>query len=317
MLAEVILRKGEYRTLNLFWRRNGLGKTLKFFVVGTGRCGTTLVRDILRLHPGVYVPASESHWIPYQHETCGTRRQPVTVHAGIVERFSFPNGVLKADAMAADIGVSRADLFKATRGALGRDVANVAEFNDALYGVLASATGRSVVGDKTPCYCLYMPLLQRLWPEAKFIHIIRDGRDVALSMSRHSGFQRMVSLQSVSWGPLALDRGYALEDTLGREPSLQDYMELWDARLRPALADKQRLMPGSYLELRYENLIRNPRAETSRLAQFLEVSRPDEWLAQVGGMIDSCNTNKVGDPEVWKALTAVSRETLVELDYRT
>lgn len=290
---------------------------MRFFVVGTGRCGTTLVRDILRLHPAVYVPSSESHWIPYQHEICGSGVRPVTLHAGIVERFSFPNGELMVDVMAADVGWSGADLLAAASAALPRGAATLVEFNEALYGVLAAAAGPSVIGDKTPCYCLHMPLLQGLWPEAKFIHVIRDGRDVALSMSRHPGFQRMASLASVSWGPLALDRGYALESKLGREPSLEDYIGLWAARLRPALADVKRLRRGSYLEIRYENLIRNPRAETSRLARFLDVSWPEEWLAQVEGMTDRGNLNKVGDGDVWRTLTAVGRETLAELDYPT
>ncbi|HVR09298.1 MAG TPA: sulfotransferase [Thermoanaerobaculia bacterium] len=306
------------KLLKRFWRRRQRppGK-IQFFVVGTGRCGTTLLRDVLRLHPEVYVPASESHWIPYQHEVCGSQPHAPTVHAGLVERFSFPNGELKADVMAADIGRTRAELFAAAGAALARETATVVEWNDALYSVLGAARGRSVLGDKTPCYCLHMPLLQQLWPDAKFLHIIRDGRDVALSMSRHTGFQRMVSLQSASWGPLALDRGHAVSDRLGRSPSLEDYLGLWAVRLRRALDDAPRLRPGSYLEVRYEALIEDPGAETRRLARFLDVSRPPDWLRQVAAMMNRGNTNKIGDPALWRALTAASRETLAELDYLT
>lgn len=304
--------------MKIFWRRrNGSSRRMRFFVVGTGRSGTTLVRDVLRLHPAVYVPSSESHWIPYQHEICGAGRKPVTLHAGIVERFSFPGGELMVDVMAADVGLSGAGLLAATAAALGREDATLVEYDEALYGVLAAAAGRSVIGDKTPCYCLHMPLLQQLWPEVKFVHVIRDGRDVALSMSRHLGFQRMVALASVSWGPLALDRGYAMPNKLEREPALQDYLHLWADRLRPALDDAKRLRPGTYLEIRYESLIRNPRAETDRLARFLEVSRPEEWLAQVEAMMDRDNMNKLGDGEAWRCLTAAGRETLAELDYPT
>ncbi len=298
-------------------KRQGASSQLQLFVVGTGRCGTTLLRDVLRLHPEVYVPASESHWIPYQHEVCGPEPRPLPVHAGIVERFTFPGGELKADVMAADVGMSREELFAAAGALLGRQAATVAEWNDALYGALAAARGRTVLGDKTPCYCLHMPLLQELWPGAKFLHVIRDGRDVALSMSRHPGFQRMVSLRSASWGPLALDRGYTRSDTLGRGPVLEDYLGLWEVRLKRALADVPRLRPGSYLEIRYERLIREPRAEARRLARFLGVARPAGWLEQTAAMMHRGNTDKIGDPALWQALTVAGRDTLAELDYLT
>ena len=41
--------------------------------------------------------------------------------------------------------------------------------------------GKSRWGDKTPDYVLYMKDLKKVWPNAQFIHVIRDGRDVALS----------------------------------------------------------------------------------------------------------------------------------------
>ena len=43
------------------------------------------------------------------------------------------------------------------------------------------AAGKRLVGDKTPAYVRSIPTLHDLWPEAKFVHIVRDGRDVALS----------------------------------------------------------------------------------------------------------------------------------------
>jgi hypothetical protein len=289
---------------------------LQFFLVGTGRCGSTLLRDILSLHPDIYVP-TESHWIPLQYEFGGRLRQPVTFYTDIIERVFFTTGELTVDVMAAGIGISREDLFKATRARLAPAAVTVVEFNNALYSVFAAATGRSVVGDKTPDYCSYMPLLQSLWPDAKFIHLIRDGRDVALSMSKHPGYHRMASLLIPNWVPLALDRRYAMINRLDREPSLDDYIRLWALRMQRALDDGKRLKAGSYSEIKYENLVQDPRAEMNRLAEFLGVSLPQEWLVQVEGMVQVGNTNKIADRALWEALTAVGRETLAELDYAT
>jgi hypothetical protein len=217
--------------------------------------------------------------------------------------------------MAAGIGISRTELFEATRAALNQETSTVVEFNDALYRVLAAAAGRCVVGDKTPDYCAYVTLIQSLWPKAKFIHVIRDGRDVALSMSKHPGYQRMASLMIPNWVPLSLDKRYAMTDRLNRAPTLEDYIGLWDLRIRRTLDDARCLPADSYFELRYENLLQDPQAEATRLAAFLGVSRPQHWLSQVKKIVRHGNTNKLRDRAVWESLTAIAHDTLARLDY--
>ena len=51
----------------------------------------------------------------------------------------------------------------------------------AFYAPYAERFSKKIVGDKTPLYILHMSRIQRCLPEARFIHLIRDGRDVALS----------------------------------------------------------------------------------------------------------------------------------------
>ncbi len=55
------------------------------------------------------------------------------------------------------------------------------DFVSRLYDLRARQAGKTLSGEKTPDYCRRMPLLHRLFPRAKFLHIIRDGRDVTLS----------------------------------------------------------------------------------------------------------------------------------------
>jgi hypothetical protein len=52
------------------------------------------------------------------------------------------------------------------------------------YNLYAQKQGKSRSGDKTPLYALEMPAIHSLLPEVRFIHIIRDGRDVALSLRK-------------------------------------------------------------------------------------------------------------------------------------
>ena len=51
-----------------------------------------------------------------------------------------------------------------------------------LYALYAARRGKTRYGDKTPNHVLYIPLFAGLFPEARFVHLIRDGRDVALSL---------------------------------------------------------------------------------------------------------------------------------------
>jgi hypothetical protein len=58
----------------------------------------------------------------------------------------------------------------------------VCEGYRAFYRLYAARLGKPRWGDKTPIYCLSLDAIRRVLPEARFIHIIRDGRDVALSL---------------------------------------------------------------------------------------------------------------------------------------
>lgn len=290
-------------------RRQGV----QFFVVGTGRCGTTLLRDILNLHPELFVPAAESHWIVHQYQAHGAGPRPTRSYADVLDRVSFLGGELTVDVMASGVGWSKAQLYDAAD--LGAEC-TLAAFNDRLFGALARAAGRNVVGDKTPCHCLAMPLLSRLWPQAKFVHVVRDGRDVALSMADHPGFERMVECASDSWSDLALDRRC---ETARRacSPVLEDYMRLWALRATRAVSDAKDLPPGAYLEIRYEQLLRRPRRESSRLAAFLGVPPTPGWLGGVEATIVRKRRRPPLDRRSWQGLTRVGAAALSQLGYPT
>ena len=59
-----------------------------------------------------------------------------------------------------------------------------AAFVSGLYDLRAQQASKTLSGEKTPDYCRKMPILHRLFPLARFLHVIRDGRDTALSTLR-------------------------------------------------------------------------------------------------------------------------------------
>jgi hypothetical protein len=206
------------------------------FVVGCPRSGTGLVRDLLRSHPRLSFP-SESHFIPPFYRAWGD-----------------PRSDREARALARSILALRR--VRAWEVELGPEVfagcRSFAAVVDRIYGAVAEREGKARWGDKTPHYVTEIPLLLRLFPGAKVVHVYRDGRDVALSYLR---------------APFGPNNVYVAAGT-------------WKRYVRAGRAAGGEA-PASYTELRYEDLLRDPRATMSALCEFLgepfseQVLRPD------------------------------------------
>ena len=101
-----------------------------------------------------------------------------------------------------------------------------------------------------PDNVLYIPRIKTDIPEALFIHIIRDGRDIALSLKKMGGFS-----------PLPWDRGSTR--------SLLATAMYWEWMVRKGRQYGGQI-PGSYIEVHYEELVRNPRSTLATLGEFLQ-----------------------------------------------
>ena len=110
-----------------------------------------------------------------------------------------------------------------------------ASFVSAIFDLYGQRKGKSLVGDKTASYMLNIPTLHGLWPQAKFVHIIRDGRDVCLSMV--NGKKAHVAAGRLS--------------TWTEDPLLTAAL-WWKHRVRHGREDGGALRPGLHYEIRYE-----------------------------------------------------------------
>lgn len=124
------------------------------------------------------------------------------------------------------------------------------DFLRAFYASYASRFGKVRWGDKTPSYLLRMEELSAILPEARFIHIIRDCRDV------------VVSMRPLWFSP-------------SREP--QEIARMWVDWIREGRAQAARI--SHYLEVRYEDLVVAPERELRRICEFIELEYEPEMLA--------------------------------------
>jgi hypothetical protein len=289
---------------------------IRFFIVGTGRCGTELVRNILNSHPDVYVPG-ESHWIPSQYDAYGALQNRSAMYFDIVRRTFYHTGQPTIDRITEELTLTSEDFLQRVQDKLPTSNPTVAEFNDVLFRMAGEHVGRSIVGDKTPDYGSYLRLLHSLWPKAVFLHLIRDGRDAAVSMSQHGGFQRLLSCRIPNWVPLSLDKRYEIVYNSDSNHSIQDYLELWSLRVRRTIEEASHLPQGAYTEVRYEELLRDPNVTLRTIMEFFQIESSEEWRSAAIRLIRARNTGKFRAFAQPVTLSAFARDTLAALGYGT
>jgi len=198
------------------------------FVVGVGRSGTTLLRLMLDSHPELTIPP-ETHFVPELIEVCRRRaRAPEQLAELIYSARQW-----------GDFGLGSDELTARLRAADPLDAGNALR---AFYGLYAEREGKPRWGDKTPIYIESMPEIQGALPEARFVHLIRDGRDVALSRMRRA---------------------------LGEPPPVWRIAENWKRRIEAARRDAVGRL--HYLEVRYEDLVRDTEPALRRVCEFIEL----------------------------------------------
>ncbi len=218
------------------WDRNPF-----VFVVGCPRSGTTLLQRILDAHPQLAM-TPETHWLPLFYRD----RVGLTADGRLTPEFAHR---LAGYRTFARMGIGRERLEELVQA---DPSASYADFVSRLYSLYGEVHGKPLVGDKTPGYARAVRLLRDLWPRARFVHLIRDGRDVALSAA---GWKRKL-------------------------PKLEERFPTWRAapfataalwwawHVRAACEAGRALGNSFYHEVRYEDLVARPGAVVDGLCRF-------------------------------------------------
>ncbi len=217
------------------------GPSPYLFLVGCPRSGTTLLQRMLDNHPRLAV-ANDTHFIPRAIDHLPEDAGDPPLSAELIERVRgyhrFPRLGLDEEAV--------------TRAAGGQRT--YSGFVGALYGEFARLHGKALGGEKTPDYVKRLERLHALFPRTRIVHIIRDGREVALSA---------LDWATESKGPGRLP--------LWREEPVAVCALWWRSQVEPGRAAGSRIGPGAYIEVKYEDLVAEPERELRRLAAFLDL----------------------------------------------
>ena len=241
-------------------------------VLGVRRSGTTLLRVMLDRHPELAVP-DESYFIP---QLADRQRSHVDVEAFLDDLRRLPT-IREWEIPLDEV---RARL---------RPGMPLGEAVGAVYETYASRRGKQRWGDKTPMYMQRLPLLERLFPDARYVHLVRDGRDTAVSfLSMPAGI---------------VTRTWAHPETAG------EFACQWRTELDAARALGARV-GDRYLETRYEKLVADPGGELRRICDLAGLEF-DPAMLEYPGKVDV--SGKPHQQSLTKAPTAGLRDWRSEL----
>ena len=235
------------------------------FIVGMPRSGTKLIRDLLNRNPMIAIPPIESHFIPEFVAEFGEVPHLDRVERG--RRFfeRFRSSTFYFNALSEFGPIHWAEFQPLIQGKTWPEV-----FEAVLrHYAPPERDADSIWGDKTPAYLGRLDTLREILPQVRFLHIIRDPRDCALSIHK-------------IWGR-----------------SLFRAADQWRRRVAQA-RDHGARFPLDYREIRYEDLISDPEGVLRSVCSWLEIpylegmthfDRPSEDLGDTKGRARIVSTN--------------------------
>lgn len=297
-------------------------------ILSTGRCGSTMLTDVLNMHPDVLSvseffsayqlsafgkrrPSGDEMWTLYSKQTKRTKlllresfhelRYPFDdPHARYTLRtippimaITLPNFTSRYDELFEELG--------AAVRALPRQAP--ADHIRQTFGWLRERFERKVWVERSGGSLLIAPLLVRNFPEARIVHIYRDGRDTAISLSGHPSFRGLLAKAKkirTGWmrsDPVRLmpvvqrfDRlGYWLDNFTDvfldherlpyDEVGLADFADFWNGAVHIGERTFGHFPPDRLLSIKFEDVQAAPRRELQRIIRFISPELDnEEWL---------------------------------------
>lgn len=328
------------------------------FIIGTGRCGSTMLSNFLREHPQIAslseffslvtdfggriaesfpegVVSAEEFWriiaSPYPKQTLMHKHKismdEVLYQPGPTQRFSEAVPAILQTTLP-HLTREHDQLFEELEGfVLSQPGAPIGEQYIRLFSWLTARFGKRLWVERSGGSLRIVRRLAQAFPEARFVHLVRDGRNCALSMSRHHGFRMaliaMALTEILGVDPFeSADRRY--EQDIPEEffrflpehfdaQGFCDYRtplplcgHYWSGEIIAGLRELSNLPQERVCTLRYEDFLLDPKTSIRRLAAFLHPDFVDEpWIERVAASVRPARS-------IWRALPEEERSALDE-----
>jgi hypothetical protein len=267
-------------------------KTPVFFVTGVGKSGTSWLMRTLDGHPEILCKGEgrffAADWRRANFDPEGTQALASSLYYALLHSEYLRMWVERS--------------VWAREGDAARHLDNLTRLatEHFLVGRLGE-TNKKLVGDKSPLLGAdFIQEVSRIYPEAKVIHIIRDGRDQAVSMLHHvwNRSTDQGGVQTLKPGEFERREIYRKDpkkllqtgEGMFTEERLRGAARSWNARVGKTAEDGPALLGPNYTEVRYEDLLELPNEEVGRLARFLGADTSEKAVQQA---VDSASFERL------------------------
>lgn len=302
------------------------------FIVSTGRCGSTMLSEMVRMHPRL-LSVSEF----FSALAAGDVRDRQVSGEGAFRCLdttrpaarAFLSAGLQVDEYLYSLGPNARYTAESVPPIMGTTLPHLSEDHEELWDELAPHLRRRARDSLMSHYrfvfewlarrfekevwlersggsLLLVRTLARHFPDARFVHVFRDGRDTAMSMRGHHAFRAM-ALAALATRRLRLDpfsafnwpptspwmpvvarlqfRFFSAERYRKTRIGLPAFGWFWSSMIERGTGYLDELGPGRVLSLRFESMLESPRDEISRFIEFVGPEFADSaWLEKASGL---------------------------------
>lgn len=285
---------------------------MRRFVVGTGRCGSTLLSRMLAEHPEVlglfeffngldwgrrFAPGPVSgreFWSIVAQPNAVTDQALARGYDSDEIAYPFRPGsrFRRGDAIPW-ILIATLPRLTDDPDALFEEVAAdvetwpaapLADHYERLFASLGTRFGRPLWIERAGSSIDYVGDLHALYPDARFVHIHRDGREAALSIRAHPFFRLAVNAM-FGLVPDVKEGEDVISLMLESEPPVEIYGRFWSDQLCRGFRAAARMEPSQYLDVRFEDLVGRPTEVTTTIGRFFALPEADGWIARAAALV--------------------------------
>ncbi len=214
-----------------------------FFILGRPRSGTTLIQSILDAHQNVIIPSEckviLDLYFKFGHSKELTQTLIEKIISELRQLHKIENWNINFDEVKKDLENEKGEF-------------HFQQLIEIIYLNFQSAFSKKnilALGDKNPAYSKFPKLLLKIFPDAKFIHIIRDYRDHYLSVKKTGLINALETVTIFLWK----------RSIIRMEKFAKKY-------------------PNQFLNVRYEDFVSNPENNLKQICSFLDIEFSSELL---------------------------------------
>jgi len=211
------------------------GRKDPFFIVGSQRSGSTLLRLMLNAHSEIAVPEEARFIRPIIHKKVLNKNELMRIKKYLLRHPQYK--------------LWNYDFYDFVNSLDQKGTIKSGDLIESLYLSYAKSEGKNSWGDKS-LFFDEIERIHKLIPNVKFIHIVRDGRDVCLSWAKMDSKESNVAISAFDWA-------------------------FKNNRIKRSI---KKLENGAYMVLRYEDLIVDPMSTIKKVCLFLDIEFEDNML---------------------------------------